>query len=981
MRDGRQAADRGQRTADPSLQRIGIAAAVCLVVGVVSLLLAMAVSAYSRRVIAGQDVVLTGTEQVLSSMKDLETGERGFVITGNPNYLYAYRLGEARIEGGLALINAAVPQRKALSAAVQRKRAFAAQVVATRRVAGFNQAAALILTGEDKASMDRVRVTIDQIQADARAEMNRADGIQTLWAVILETGGVVALLLSFSGIFLLAIRRRRSERASTALLGRVLENAPIGLGLIDHDYSIRHVNPALAKISERTPNEDLGKRVWEVFPGLQSSLEPTLRRVIESGETVTNVDVCVPGHLPGQADRNLQVGFFPLPGREDEGLEVGAGLVVVDVTNERLAERRMKESEERFRALVESSASLIFRTTPEGNMVVGQPSWERFTGQTEEEYRNDGWINAVHPEDRQRSLTIWNAAVSTNSLYNIEYQLRRRDGIWRTMEVRALPMKEEAGVREWVGMGTDITEQRAAEAQLSAAKDAAEAANRAKSQFLANMSHELRTPLSAVIGYSELLEEEMEDSGDEANLQDVRKIQSNARHLLSLINDVLDLSKIEADRMTTYAEDFEVGSLIGDIANTMTGLVEGKGNTLVLDAGPDLGSMHTDLVKLRQCLFNLIGNAAKFTEKGTVTLRVRRVEDNLQFDVTDSGIGMTPEQVGKLFERFAQADDSTTRKFGGTGLGLAITRAFCRLLGGDIEVHSTYGQGSTFSMRLPATLPNQPEELTEREKPSDGGKQLVLVIDDDAAQRELLTRFLEREGFAVRLAADGRTGIDLARALRPRAILLDVMMPQMDGWSVLSAIKADPDIEHTPVVMVTFVNEPGLSEYLGAAETVLKPVEWSRLKGVMERFRGDAGDILVVDDDPDTRARLRSILERDGWTVSEAGDGREALDVVTHAPPKVILLDLTMPVMDGFTFLEQLRERPGCKDIPVVVYTARLLDAEERRRLEAADRVLIKGETNMRQLAGELRALTPVPSPEAHGAANNQNVMLQHPSE
>ena len=309
-----------------------------------------------------------------------------------------------------------------------------------------------------------------------------------------------------------------------------------------------------------------------------------------------------------------------------------------------------------------------------------------------------------------------------------------------------------------------------------------------------------------------------------------------------------------------------------------------------------------------------------------------------------------------------------------------VGRAFCRLLGGDIEVYSSYGEGSTFSMRLPAVLPNQPEELSEQGGEADGSKQLVLVIDDDPAQRELLTRFLEREGFAVRLAADGRTGIDMARALRPRAILLDVMMPQMDGWTVLSAIKADPDIEHTPVVMVTFVNEPGLSEYLGAADTVLKPVEWTRLKGVMERFRGEAGDILVVDDDADTRVRLRSILERDGWTVAEAGDGKEALDVVTHAPPKVILLDLTMPVMDGFTFLEQLRERPGCKDIPVVVYTARLLDAEERRRLTAADRVLIKGETNMRQLAGELRALTPPPMPEGQDAGNNQNVILQHPS-
>ena len=320
---------------------------------------------------------------------------------------------------------------------------------------------------------------------------------------------------------------------------------------------------------------------------------------------------------------------------------------------------------------------------------------------------------------------------------------------------------------------------------------------------------------------------------------------------------------------------------------------------------------------------------------------------------------MTPEQTAKLFERFAQADASTTRKYGGTGLGLAITRAFCRLLGGDIEVQSKAGEGSEFIMRIPAKLPETGRQEEEDKSSIDSSKHLVLVIDDDPAQRELLRRFLEREGFAVRLAHDGRSGLEMARELVPRAILLDVMMPQMDGWSVLAELKKEPALERIPVVMVTFVNEPGLSNFLGAADTVLKPVEWDRLKTVMEQFRGEPGDVLVVDDDADTRARLRMIFERQGWTVAEAGNGQEALDIVTHAPPQIILLDLTMPVMDGFTFLHMLRERPGCQDIPVIVLTGRLLDEDEKQQLEGADRVLSKGETNLRQLAGELRALTP----------------------
>ncbi len=537
-----------------------------------------------------------------------------------------------------------------------------------------------------------------------------------------------------------------------------------------------------------------------------------------------------------------------------------------------------------------------------------------------------------------------------------------QDGVWEPMfwtYAYSAVYGRDGKIAGVLNISQNVTGQKRAEDQLIEAKNMAEEANRAKSEFLANMSHELRTPLSAVIGYSELLEEEMEDSDSKFGLEDIRKIQSNARHLLSLINDVLDLSKIEADRMTTYAEEFAVADLLRDVQTTMGGLVSQKGNELLVQQSDDLGSMHTDQVKLRQCLFNLISNAAKFTERGTVTLHAYREGTALVFAVADSGIGMTPEQTAKLFERFTQADASTTRKFGGTGLGLAITRAFCHLLGGEIGVTSVYGEGSTFTIRIPAFLPEPVDMQGHAAKEIKEDKHIVLVIDDDESQRELLTRFLEREGFAVRVASTGRAGIELAREVHPRAILLDVVMPQMDGWSVLNVLKSDPALERIPVVMVTFVNEPGLGESLGAVETVQKPVEWEHLKSVMERFRGDAGDILVVDDDADARARLRTVLQRNGWSVSEASDGQKALDMVLHAPPQLILLDLTMPVMDGFAFLHELRGRPGVADIPVVVLSARDLDARDRNRLEGADQVLSKGDTNLRKLAGELRSLTP----------------------
>ncbi len=509
-----------------------------------------------------------------------------------------------------------------------------------------------------------------------------------------------------------------------------------------------------------------------------------------------------------------------------------------------------------------------------------------------------------------------------------------------------------------------------AQAEAENAKDAAEAANRAKSSFLANMSHELRTPLSAVIGYSEMMEEEVEDLGEEGLLVDLGKIKTNARHLLSLINDVLDLSKIEANRMDTFAEDVNVSTLVEEAAGTLSALVAQKDNELVVEVAPDVGAMHTDVVKLRQCLFNLMSNASKFTEKGTVTLSVHREgemdEACLVFRVADTGIGMTEEQLGRLFQRFSQADESTTRKFGGTGLGLALTRAFAHLLGGSISVESAYGEGTAFTLRLPAYMPEK--KTYEDGTPVQGHdetdeRQTVLVIDDDPAQIELMVKFLERQGFAVRTATNAQSGLEIARMVKPRAITLDVMMPHVDGWAVLTALKADPELSKIPVVMVTFHDDSGLSATLGAVDHVDKPVRWDKLKGVMERFRDAVGDVLIVDDDPSVRERLRATLTRQGWSVVEAINGQDALVKVMHGPPRAILLDLNMPVMDGFQFLHDLREKPGCADIPVIVFSARDISAQDRRRLHDADRILTKT-TSLKDITAELRVLVPTSETE-----------------
>ena len=639
--------------------------------------------------------------------------------------------------------------------------------------------------------------------------------------------------------------------------------------------------------------------------------------------------------------------------------------IVVSSFDQQRVQRNLHASEGRFRAAAEAVGDIIWTADARGAMTGPQPYWQAYTGQSEAECQGVGWAAAVHPDDVEPTKAAWRDAVAEDRGYELQHRVRNREGAYRLFAVKGRPVRNADGtIREWVGVHADITEREAFETALREARDAAEEHSRAKSRFLANMSHELRTPLSAVIGYSEMLEEEAEELRQDSLLKDLGKIKSNAQHLLGLINDVLDLSKVEAEKMEVYAENIDVAEFVRDAAGTVDALVAKKGNTLVVEVAEDVGAARTDAVKLRQCLFNLLSNAAKFTEGGTISLGAAREFDAasdvdwLTFTVRDTGIGMNPEQVGRLFERFTQADESTTRNYGGTGLGLALTKAFSHLLGGDVTVESTEGRGTSFTLRIPAAAPEQVvEPLPTAPENQVGVGDLVLVIDDEANQRELMTRFLERQRFAVRTAGDGRTGLDLARALKPRAILLDVMMPEMDGWSVLAALKADPETACIPVVMVSFVADAALSASLGAVEAVPKPVDWTRLRTILDQFRAADGDVLVVDDDADMRHRVRTVLERNGWTVREAGNGREALDQVRHGVPRLVLLDLTMPVMDGFSFLDRLRVMPGCTDVPVVVLSARDVTAAERDRLSEADRVLRKGDASLQDIATELRKL------------------------
>ena len=780
------------------------------------------------------------------------------------------------------------------------------------------------------------------------------------------------------------ITERRAAEEQLRKLSLAVEQSPVSIVITDTKGAIEYVNPKFTEVTGYTMQESIGKNPRILKSGKTSAedYEKLWRTILAGNE------------WQGEFHNKKKNGEFfwemasisPLKNRDNAILNFVA--VKEDITERKRAEQTLRETTEKLQLIFDNAfvGISIFEEHPDPEqrrLVDCNGRYAEMAGRTREDLLRIGRLR-----DLANSLSEDNTkSISQGAVFKGAYSWNRPDGKENIIEYTAVPIKMQGKVYT-IGIDHDVTERRRAErmiqeqmeiikrqnAELEKARDAAMEANKTKSAFLASMSHELRTPLNAIIGYSEMIIEEMSDAGETGYRPDLDRIRMAGKNLLELINEVLDLSKIEAGKMELYVEEFQLNTLVEEVVATVQPLMDKNGNALVVNAAPNIPAVRLDHTKVRQILFNLISNASKFTQNGTITLTACALPPSngsgadIVIKVSDTGIGLTQEQIAKLFKEFSQADSSTTRKYGGTGLGLAITKRFIDMMHGSIGVESVPSKGTTFTVTLPQWIENpekkkvQAEPAVETTASPVPTNTAVLVIDDDPGVRDLLARYLSKEGYAVECVSSGDEGIKRAKEILPMAIILDVMMPRKDGWAVLQEIKNDPVLKSTPVVMYTMLDEKNFGLAIGASEYLIKPVSKEKILQVIDKYKQKAPSeyILVVDDNPDLRIMASRAIEKAGWEVKTAENGRSALALLEQQQPSVIFLDIMMPVMDGFEFVAVFQSHEEWKHIPIVVITSKDLTAEERRQLNGAvKKILQKGDLTSEKILKQISSLIP----------------------
>ncbi len=797
--------------------------------------------------------------------------------------------------------------------------------------------------------------------------------------------------------------RTQTEQAvkeSSERLQRFLDNANDLIQSVNSEGRFLYVNSSWKRVLGYTDAELERLKLFDIVDkGHRGALDAELKRIANGGEPRRfNTEYVA-------ADGRIVVLSGSTQAQTIRGRVVATQSILRDVTEQRLAERRLDASQRNLEALVENTGDSIWSVDRQHRMItlnsafklalearigreprVGQQPHELFTEPDDVEWYQDLYAKTLRGE----------RSVAARSDYV--------DGQLRHFEVFANPIHSLEGVSGAVFFGKDVTQRVLSEEAIRVAKDEAEAANKAKSDFLANMSHELRTPLNSVIGFTNILLKNKDDRLTEKDLGFLKRVLSNGKHLLALINEVLDLAKVEAGRMELIIEEVDLAELCVETVQQLEGQAKAKDGAvaLVADVPERVELVETDSAKLKQVIINLVGNALKFTEAGSVTVRLEMSADGVTpvaIAVEDTGIGIPEDRLGAIFEAFKQAEVGTSRKYGGTGLGLALSRSICLLMGYDLLVESVMGEGSTFRIvmgeRATPTLRNDPEEAiaikvpdpvpevalssadaapspldvgartgapnhvesgdvappavsdTEVKEvapaqptdpsPDDPSKAdsppaaseeagsgpwsdfKVLVVDDEASARVLITHYLKDFGCRVLAAGTGEEALALAERERPDLITLDLLMPGMSGWDVLREVKSHPTLRHIPVVIASVISKEGRGRLLGAVDFIAKPFEREDLLRVLWRHlsRKRRPRILLMVGNPELREHLAATIALRGLETIHS-PGEDVLAAVGREAPDAVVLDLGLPSAQGVAGLLELREDRVHTGIPLL---------------------------------------------------------------
>jgi PAS domain S-box-containing protein len=756
--------------------------------------------------------------------------------------------------------------------------------------------------------------------------------------------------------------QEQCAQESQRRLEDIINFLPDATLVIDHEGKIIAWNRAIEEMTGVPAKEMIGKGNYEYAIPFYGERRPILIDLVYlpheevaqkyahlqwTGDTLTGE-----AYTPALKDGARYLYATASALHDAQGNAVGAIETIRDITERMRVENELRESNEKLRLIFENAFDgiSIYEEIPTENRRILLECNERYcemAGRGKEEL-----LAIQDTRTVQRDLGVdterfgWEP-ITAGRVFSGAFSWDRSDGRENIIEYNAAPTR--VGERYFtIGLDRDVTERKHAEEELKKARAAAEQANQAKSAFLANMSHELRTPLNAIIGFTRIVHRKSEGLLPEKQTENLDKVLTSAEHLLNLINTVLDIAKIEAGRMDVLAANFRIAALIDLCANTAQPLIKPN---VILEKQVDerLNIIHSDQDKIRQIVLNLLSNAAKFTHEGRIVLAAKQDGENLRVSVSDTGIGISADALPRIFKEFQQADSSTTRQYGGTGLGLSISRNLARLLGGDLNVESELGGGSTFTLIIPIYYGRKPSASQEEAQAApvqeavprseaDSTKKLILVIDDDPDAVYLLQESLDEREFEIIGARSGQAGLRLARQAQPHAILLDIVMPGTDGWQVLHDLKSSPATAEIPVVFLTIVDKKALGLQLGAAAYLLKPLDPAHVRETLNRVIGETvrppTRVLVVDDDPDVADMLRQVLPESDFRLEAALDGEAGLRAIEANRPGILLLDLIMPRLDGFGVIECLRANPQTRDLPVIVLSAKDLTAAESARLK-----------------------------------------------